>query len=962
MLRNLGHIKAMNQEHLKYYQLTKVTKRDLEEGIWDAEHKGLYSKDGKRLLRYQINDTTYSGQKYDCALKPGLEVICDGAFQCYGSYLRSIKFPDTVVAIGDRAFAKVFMKRFVLPKNIKYFGDHIFGSLEGVFDIVFEEGLTEVDFGKVLDFGSAITIYIPSTLSSIGSSWENNSTVAIHVAEGNKHFCVADDVLYDYNKTLLIRCPVSKRGVLKVPEGVTTIRKNAFRRCGTMDIDLSTVSVPKMTVVLSESVERIETGAFMYSALSSLYIGQNVHFIGDNAFNGHFIKDIIVSPYNPYYESCQGMLIDKRTMTLVTISGNFTGKNISHDFFRVENNVLIDKKRRTALTTIGYSNDNSNAFVNDYDFDDTKPGINYLKDVTIPTGIEIINNHAIYGDYKSIVIPEGVTYIADDAFKRLYASSISLPSTLCYLNPSAIKDIITRGYQPGQFTVLVPKGLLKKLEKMKSIDDAIKGYFKEIGNEERLPSPTEKETTRFLLDAKATEADFKDSSVGKYMLRYSKDGKKLLKFEGYHYRHNKCEVAEGTEIICDNANASVRTQHVKTFIVPASVKYIGCCPPINRILLYGNNTRFAPSSILLRSIDTVYIPCGTWNFYYDVLNKAKTASKCDYRLVELSRANVAMYLKQQSKILTDVICCTNIISEYTVRSINGDRTKRYIYYKDKNRKFFLDAEHSNYQQISLLRAIAVMGLKYQDILDILKVDIDKVEVNEENKSSLENKVLASNSIHSWIEDFLDEDTGDIISIERCEVLYPQGTCLGQEEIQKIMDHGIPSVEVYHDLESREHEYLQFFSQYYYNTDDGIEMPIPKTTRDSILRLLFPGRRHSSITDEEKYTMAYNLIILIKAYIDYYGSIEGMLIPFMTNDEDLYNEVSDEEVKLAHLTAEYYQQLINKVMQCKTDNEAMPLFVESQSVQNLKDFLINRNVNEDLFKSLVTPAINIIQME
>ena len=39
-------------DKIDYEQLTKVTQQDLDEGVWDAEHKGLYSKEGKKFLQY----------------------------------------------------------------------------------------------------------------------------------------------------------------------------------------------------------------------------------------------------------------------------------------------------------------------------------------------------------------------------------------------------------------------------------------------------------------------------------------------------------------------------------------------------------------------------------------------------------------------------------------------------------------------------------------------------------------------------------------------------------------------------------------------------------------------------------------------------------------------------------------------------------------------------------------------
>lgn len=61
----------MNEEQIKYYKLTKVTQRDLDEGVWDAEHKGLYSKDGKRFLLYKRPDEhIHSGEFDHFSFKP----------------------------------------------------------------------------------------------------------------------------------------------------------------------------------------------------------------------------------------------------------------------------------------------------------------------------------------------------------------------------------------------------------------------------------------------------------------------------------------------------------------------------------------------------------------------------------------------------------------------------------------------------------------------------------------------------------------------------------------------------------------------------------------------------------------------------------------------------------------------------------------------------------------------------
>ena len=71
----------MTVEQKKLKKLTKVTQQDLDEGVWDAEHKGLYSKDGKRFLKYVRPKDLERGARDSFTFKPGVEVICVWAFE-----------------------------------------------------------------------------------------------------------------------------------------------------------------------------------------------------------------------------------------------------------------------------------------------------------------------------------------------------------------------------------------------------------------------------------------------------------------------------------------------------------------------------------------------------------------------------------------------------------------------------------------------------------------------------------------------------------------------------------------------------------------------------------------------------------------------------------------------------------------------------------------------------------------
>jgi DNA-directed RNA polymerase subunit beta len=56
------------------------------------------------------------------------------------------------------------------------------------------------------------------------------------------------------------------------------------------------------------------------------------------------------------------------------------------------------------------------------------------------------------------------------------------------------------------------------------------------------------------------------------------------------------------------------------------------------------------------------------------------------------------------------------------------------------------------------------------------------------KRSLGRK-LAARVLKTWVEDFVDEDTGEVVSIERNEVIIDRETVLEKEHIDEIIDSG-----------------------------------------------------------------------------------------------------------------------------------------------------------------------------
>lgn len=96
---------------------------------------------------------------------------------------------------------------------------------------------------------------------------------------------------------------------------------------------------------------------------------------------------------------------------------------------------------------------------------------------------------------------------------------------------------------------------------------------------------------------------------------------------------------------------------------------------------------------------------------------------------------------------------------------------------------------------TLLRAIGYESDK--DILEIFGL-ADEVKATKANLKKLVGRKLAARVLKSWIEDFGDEDTGEVVSIERNEVLLDRETVLEENHIDLIVDAGIKNVILHKD--------------------------------------------------------------------------------------------------------------------------------------------------------------------
>jgi len=91
---------------------------------------------------------------------------------------------------------------------------------------------------------------------------------------------------------------------------------------------------------------------------------------------------------------------------------------------------------------------------------------------------------------------------------------------------------------------------------------------------------------------------------------------------------------------------------------------------------------------------------------------------------------------------------------------------------------------------TLFRAIGFESDK--DILEIFGL-ADEMEVNKKNLKKALGRKLAARVLKSWVEDFVDEDTGEVVSIERNEVLIDRETIIEDVHLEEILESGSKTI-------------------------------------------------------------------------------------------------------------------------------------------------------------------------
>ena len=199
------------------------------------------------------------------------------------------------------------------------------------------------------------------------------------------------------------------------------------------------------------------------------------------------------------------------------------------------------------------------------------------------------------------------------------------------------------------------------------------------------------------------------------------------------------------------------------------------------------------------------------------------------------------------------------------RHTNGTKlySARVIPFKGSWIEFATDVNNVMYAYIdrkkkfpvtTLLRAIGYDSDK--DILELFDL-ADEVKVSKTGLKKFVGRRLAARVLNKWTEDFVDEDTGEVVSIDRNEIILERETVLEEDHIDLIIEAGVKSIILAKEDESNNADYSIIYNtlqkdtsnsekeavEHIYRQLRNAEPPDEETARGIIDRLFFSDKRY-----------------------------------------------------------------------------------------------------------------------
>ena len=196
------------------------------------------------------------------------------------SKVETIKLESGVTYVRSRAFKDCSgLKNVEIADTVKTIGEGSFEGCTALAEISLPEGVESIESGAFSGCTELLSITIPASVKNIGYfPFANCSKIeSINVQSGNTEFSSVDGVLYNKDKTVIIKYPLAKTDTeFTIPDGVVTVYPHSFASA----VNLTKVTLPDSVSVIGD---RGFTGC---KKLSDINMPDNLKGIGMWAFSG----------------------------------------------------------------------------------------------------------------------------------------------------------------------------------------------------------------------------------------------------------------------------------------------------------------------------------------------------------------------------------------------------------------------------------------------------------------------------------------------------------------------------------------------------------------------------------------------------------------------------------------------------------------------------------------------------
>ena len=201
------------------------------------------------------------------------------------------------------------------------------------------------------------------------------------------------------------------------------------------------------------------------------------------------------------------------------------------------------------------------------------------------------------------------------------------------------------------------------------------------------------------------------------------------------------------------------------------------------------------------------------------------------------------------------------------QSIHANGTKLYsarvIPFKGSWIEFATDINGVMYAYIDRKKKLPVTTLfraigyeRDKDILEIFDLS-EEVKVSKTGLKKVQGRKLAARVLNTWHEDFVDEDTGEVVSIERNEIILDRDTVLDKEHLDQIVEADVKTI-LLHKENNAQSEYAIIHNtlqkdptnsekeavEHIYRQLRNAEPPDEETARGIIDKLFFSDQRYN----------------------------------------------------------------------------------------------------------------------